>query len=404
VRVGVTANVQTPKKLERRGDIVQTAASPLDWFNEQASKFVPMKIDEDAGVLGEERFGPPALVLLGFGASEIKQVEAILLELGGDFVKVKVATEKMMRGTLEHALAVEQEDPSTVTSAANVPRIMFISGLSTGELAQVMDEVQASGMPMPACAAAVPMSITKPMAQLAEEIQGDHQEMLAQMAARDPPSHSPTGESAMLSLLPAALWLLAAEEVAGGEVAKGYSQGSYNVTLGLFIFALPGLWSLIKRSTKSKVVQKTYVVPMKGDYERVDALARNISTYFKSKNYTLKEAGETIVFEGAIAASKGQAAALTFYAFIGLLCTALVVSIATDLGDNAYLMVLLSPGVWFYYMSKAERKDEVTVKLMTNDDDTETEVVIRGDNEEVERFWKTLELREKGMEFVEGIL
>jgi hypothetical protein len=50
-------------------------------------------------------------------------------------------------------------------------------------------------------------------------------------------------------------------------------------------------------------------------------------------------------FEGAIAASKGQAAALTFYAFIGLLCTALVVSIATDLGDNAYLMVVLSPGV-----------------------------------------------------------
>jgi hypothetical protein len=59
----------------------------------------------------------------------------------------------------------------------------------------------------------------------------------------------------MLSLLPAALWLLAAEEVAGGEAAKGYSQGSYNVTLGLFIFALPGLWSLIKRSTKSKVKQ-----------------------------------------------------------------------------------------------------------------------------------------------------
>ena len=42
--------------------------------------------------------------------------------------QVKVATEKMMRGTLEHALAVQQEDPSTVTSAANVPRIMFISG------------------------------------------------------------------------------------------------------------------------------------------------------------------------------------------------------------------------------------------------------------------------------------
>eukprot|EP00959_Pyramimonas_sp_CCMP1952_P103600 2166608-Pyramimonas_sp.AAC.1 len=53
-------------------------------------------------------------------------------------------------------------------------------------------------------------------------------------------------EMAMGSYLPAALWMLAAE----GEA--GYSQSSYNVTLGLFLFALPGLWSLIKRSTKSK--------------------------------------------------------------------------------------------------------------------------------------------------------
>jgi acylphosphatase len=41
---------------------------------------------------------------------------------------------------------------------------------------------------------------------------------------------------------------------------------------------------------------------------------------------------------------------------------------------------------------------------VTNDDDSETEIIIRGDAEEVERFWKTLALREKGMEYVEGIL
>jgi hypothetical protein len=35
--------------------------------------------------------------------------------------------------------------------------------------------------------------------------------------------------------------------------AGGYSQASYYTTLGLFVLSAPGLWSLIKRSTKSKV-------------------------------------------------------------------------------------------------------------------------------------------------------
>jgi hypothetical protein len=50
-------------------------------------------------------------------------------------------------------------------------------------------------------------------------------------------------------------------------------------------------------------------------------------------------------FEGNLQASKGQAAALTFYAFVGLLCTGLVLSIAVPaIGDNAYSLVLISPG------------------------------------------------------------
>lgn len=34
----------------------------------------------------------------------------------------------------------------------------------------------------------------------------------------------------------------------------GYSQASYYTSLGLFVISVPGLWSLIKRSVKSKVV------------------------------------------------------------------------------------------------------------------------------------------------------
>lgn len=33
----------------------------------------------------------------------------------------------------------------------------------------------------------------------------------------------------------------------------GYSQASYYTSLGLFVISVPGVWSLVKRSTKSKV-------------------------------------------------------------------------------------------------------------------------------------------------------
>lgn len=58
----------------------------------------------------------------------------------------------------------------------------------------------------------------------------------------------------------------------------------------------------------------------------------------------------------------------------------------------------------YYYYTNANRKEEVQIKLVTADDDKTTDVVIQGDTEEVERFWKTLDLKEKGMVFVEGII
>ena len=44
------------------------------------------------------------------------------------------------------------------------------------------------------------------------------------------------------------------------------------------------------------------------------------------------------------------------------------------------------------------------VKLATNDDETLNEISVEGNDEEIERMWRTLELREKGMVKVEGIL
>ncbi|KAM0058481.1 putative cofactor assembly of complex C subunit B, CCB1 [Helianthus debilis subsp. tardiflorus] len=42
--------------------------------------------------------------------------------------------------------------------------------------------------------------------------------------------------------------------LADAAAAVGYSTASYYTSLGLFVISVPGLWSLIKRSVKSKVL------------------------------------------------------------------------------------------------------------------------------------------------------
>lgn len=71
---------------------------------------------------------------------------------------------------------------------------------------------------------------------------------------------------------------------------------------------------------------------------------------------------------------------------------------------NWFLLTLLSPYAGIYYLQSGDRVDDMKVKLATNDDDTLNEITIEGNDEEIERMWRTLELQEKGMVKVEGIL
>jgi hypothetical protein len=71
---------------------------------------------------------------------------------------------------------------------------------------------------------------------------------------------------------------------------------------------------------------------------------------------------------------------------------------------NWFLLTLLSPYAGIYYWQSGDRVDDMKVKLSTNDDETLNEITIEGNDEEIERMWRTLDLREKGMVKVEGIL
>lgn len=71
---------------------------------------------------------------------------------------------------------------------------------------------------------------------------------------------------------------------------------------------------------------------------------------------------------------------------------------------NWFYLCLLSPYAGLYYWKAGDRVDDIKVKLASNDEETENEVVIEGNDEELDRMWRALELREKGMVKVEGLL
>ena len=128
-----------------------------------------------------------------------------------------------------------------------------------------------------------------------------------------------------------------ADEVteAAPGVLDGQTSKSYYATLFLFVLSAPGLYSLVKRSAKSKIARKTFELPgpkAAGDAALpLDDVAREISMYFKRNNYVVADAGEVITFEGNIAPERGTAAYITFCIAIGLLCVGLVCSIALPL-------------------------------------------------------------------------
>merc|ERR1712205_274957 len=179
---------------------------------------------------------------------------------------------------------------------------------------------------------------------------------------------------------------------------------SYFASLGLFVLSAPGLWSLVKRSAKSKVGRKTFEVagPSAADSMPLDELAREVSMFFKRNNYVIADAGEVITFEGNIAPERGTAAYITFCAAVGLLCIGLVCSIALPGGNAWYALALISPLSGKYYLDNAGRKESVKVKMVDNE--VTTDVIVEGDAEEIERFRRDLNLCEKGMVRVKGIL
>ncbi|KAK7336171.1 hypothetical protein VNO77_16704 [Canavalia gladiata] len=182
----------------------------------------------------------------------------------------------------------------------------------------------------------------------------------------------------------------------------GYSLASYYTSLGLFVISVPGLWSLIKRSVKSKIVKKSFV--NEGEKKAPNRVAAEILTFFTRNNFAVTDRGETITFEGMMVPSRGQAALLTFCTCISLASVALVLTITfQDIGNNWFWITILSPLAGAYYWTRASRKEQIKVKMILEDDGTLSEIIVQGDDQQVEQMRKELKFSEKGMVYVKGV-
>ncbi|KAK1361278.1 protein COFACTOR ASSEMBLY OF COMPLEX C SUBUNIT B CCB1, chloroplastic [Heracleum sosnowskyi] len=184
----------------------------------------------------------------------------------------------------------------------------------------------------------------------------------------------------------------------------GYSTASYYTSLGLFVISVPGLWSLIKRSVKSKIVKKTFIGEGDGKMKKPNQMAGEILSFFTRNSFVVLDKGETITFEGMMVPSRGQAALLTFCTCISLGSVALVLTITNpEVGNNWFWLTILSPLAGAYYWKRASRTEQIKVKMMVAEDGTLSEVVVQGDDQQVEQMRKELQLSEKGMVYVKGI-
>lgn len=199
-----------------------------------------------------------------------------------------------------------------------------------------------------------------------------------------------------------------------GRYEFGGSYASLYFSLALFLLTLPGLYSLIKRSTKVALKQKDYVVPSTGNDGSSGRPARQMAgelvAWFKRNGYGDGEPdGELIVFKGLQQRSKSQAFFLSSCAFLGLASIALVFQTllpsisGIDIDAWWYLLTLLSPFAGVYYWENAAVEKEAKVRMIATDEGITEEITVQAEKDELEQMALSLGLVEKGMVRVQGI-
>lgn len=192
LRCSKTAAVKTRRAVVNIGRFVRSlsAVSSSSSDDGDGEKFVPIDYESQnaPGETANGRFGPDAILLIGFTPTERTTVREMLNDMGADFIDLITCTKEMYETmSLRECMGVTQrEEDEKVFSVAGVQtKIVIMSGMIGAEVASVVDAFYESQFKdnAPAFACAVPNSWEKPIKQTAEEISGDHAEATKQRSA-----------------------------------------------------------------------------------------------------------------------------------------------------------------------------------------------------------------------------
>ena len=176
------AHTSTPRQCRRVSPALTNARGELTRMRAEFAE-----IDADAetapGGVAEGRFGPDAILLVGFSADETRLWRAELDAIEAGFVRLVTCDETLIDKTLGEALETEQLDAANVASAGGIPdRVMFFSGMVGGEIMQLVDLFNGLNIPPSIFACAVPNNWDGKVRDLVCEIADDHRIMMEREA------------------------------------------------------------------------------------------------------------------------------------------------------------------------------------------------------------------------------
>ena len=136
------------------------------------------------GGVAEGRFGPDAILLVGFSADETRLWRAELDAIEAGFLRLVTCDDALIDKSLGAALETVQADASSVASAGGIPdRVMFFSGMVGGEIMQLVDLFNGLNIPPSIFACAVPNNWDGKVRDLVSEIADDHRVMMERESA-----------------------------------------------------------------------------------------------------------------------------------------------------------------------------------------------------------------------------
>lgn len=166
-------------------------------------------------------------------------------------------------------------------------------------------------------------------------------------------------------------------------------------TFLLTLLLAVGLFFFIRASVKDRTQQVKLITQ-----EPEESLLMRLQQYFDQRAYRIAAvdaANNQVIFQGIVRPSLFLAIFLTGLAAVGILCLSLVLSFLYPTFTNVFLgLVLLAPAAGIFYWKKAERSEQVSLKVdtvLTQGTGTQSLITVTAHRDELQELQQALKLK-----------